>query len=173
MTNQYAGVVFSLEGLPDSSGPARTFDFGFGEALNNTHNNGIPTANILDIAFTAPVGGVSFLFNNYGCGVGCGAATTYTAYDTNNAVVSTGSLQLDSSFHLITVFGSNIADLKLDNHKGNAPWIFGIQSLTYTVAAVPEPSTWAMLLIGFAGIGFAAYRKTSNAKTQQLPQPCL
>jgi hypothetical protein len=28
-----------------------------------------------------------------------------------------------------------------------------------SVAAVPEPSTWAMLLIGFAGIGFAAYRK--------------
>ena len=26
-------------------------------------------------------------------------------------------------------------------------------------SAVPEPSTWAMLLIGFAGIGFAAYRK--------------
>jgi hypothetical protein len=27
-----------------------------------------------------------------------------------------------------------------------------------TVSAVPEPSTWAMMLIGFAGIGFAAYR---------------
>jgi hypothetical protein len=25
--------------------------------------------------------------------------------------------------------------------------------------AVPEPSTWAMLLIGFAGIGFAGYRR--------------
>ena len=25
-------------------------------------------------------------------------------------------------------------------------------------AAVPEPSTWAMLLIGFARIGFATYR---------------
>lgn len=24
---------------------------------------------------------------------------------------------------------------------------------------VPEPSTWAMLLIGFAGIGFATYRR--------------
>jgi hypothetical protein len=24
-------------------------------------------------------------------------------------------------------------------------------------AAVPEPSTWAMLLLGFAGIGFMAY----------------
>jgi hypothetical protein len=32
--------------------------------------------------------------------------------------------------------------------------------------AVPEPSTWAMLLIGFAGIGFAAYRrKLSNGST--------
>jgi hypothetical protein len=27
------------------------------------------------------------------------------------------------------------------------------------VPAVPEPSTWAMLLIGFVGIGFMAYRK--------------
>jgi hypothetical protein len=24
--------------------------------------------------------------------------------------------------------------------------------------AVPEPSTWAMMLIGFAGLGFAGYR---------------
>jgi hypothetical protein len=26
------------------------------------------------------------------------------------------------------------------------------------VAAVPEPSTWAMLMLGFAGLGFASYR---------------
>ena len=26
-------------------------------------------------------------------------------------------------------------------------------------AAVPEPSTWAMLIVGFAGIGFMAYRR--------------
>jgi hypothetical protein len=28
-------------------------------------------------------------------------------------------------------------------------------------AAAPEPATWAMLLIGFAGLGFAGYRKRS------------
>jgi hypothetical protein len=28
------------------------------------------------------------------------------------------------------------------------------------ITAVPEPSTWAMLLIGFAGIGFAGYRRS-------------
>src|ERR1700738_1709743 len=27
------------------------------------------------------------------------------------------------------------------------------------VGAVPEPSTWAMMLLGFASVGFAAYRK--------------
>jgi len=32
-----------------------------------------------------------------------------------------------------------------------------------TVAgAVPEPSTWAMMLLGFAGIGFMAYRRKSK-----------
>jgi hypothetical protein len=29
-------------------------------------------------------------------------------------------------------------------------------------AAVPEPSTWAMMILGFAGIGFMAYRRKSN-----------
>jgi hypothetical protein len=28
---------------------------------------------------------------------------------------------------------------------------------------VPEPSTWAMMLLGFAGLGFAAYRKSRSA----------
>jgi hypothetical protein len=29
-------------------------------------------------------------------------------------------------------------------------------------SAVPEASTWAMMLIGFAGLGYAAYRKTKT-----------
>jgi hypothetical protein len=32
----------------------------------------------------------------------------------------------------------------------------------YTAPMVPEISTWAMLLIGFAGIGFMAYRRKSK-----------
>jgi len=31
-----------------------------------------------------------------------------------------------------------------------------------TVAAVPEPSTWAMMILGFAGVGFMAYRHRSR-----------
>jgi hypothetical protein len=31
------------------------------------------------------------------------------------------------------------------------------------VSGVPEPSTWAMLIIGFAGLGFMAYRRKSQS----------
>jgi hypothetical protein len=37
-------------------------------------------------------------------------------------------------------------------------------SLTGTV--IPEPSTWAMMLLGFAGLGFVGYRQTRSAKLQ-------
>jgi hypothetical protein len=30
------------------------------------------------------------------------------------------------------------------------------------VSAVPEPSTWAMMILGFAGIGFMSYRRKSK-----------
>lgn len=34
--------------------------------------------------------------------------------------------------------------------------------LSLTVAAVPEPATWAMMFLGFAGLGFMAYRRKSK-----------
>ena len=36
------------------------------------------------------------------------------------------------------------------------------------VAAVPEPSTWAMMILGFAGIGFMAYRRKQNGPALRL-----
>jgi hypothetical protein len=39
-------------------------------------------------------------------------------------------------------------------------------------SSVPEPSTWAMMLIGFAGVGFAAYRqKNSRRSAPAFEQP--
>jgi hypothetical protein len=40
----------------------------------------------------------------------------------------------------------------------------GTITLADTVAAVPEPSTWAMLLLGFAGVGVMAYRRNLKPK---------
>ncbi len=41
--------------------------------------------------------------------------------------------------------------------------LFNNQHL-FTTQTVPEPSTWAMMLIGSAGLGFAGYR-SAKAKT--------
>jgi len=37
-------------------------------------------------------------------------------------------------------------------------------SLTDFGSTVPEPSTWAMLMLGFAGLGYAAFRRNSKAR---------
>lgn len=54
------------------------------------------------------------------------------------------------------------------NPPGDTPALFAADILgngktgnvgATVVAAVPEPSTWAMLIIGFVGLGFMAYRR--------------
>jgi len=38
----------------------------------------------------------------------------------------------------------------------------------FEVTAVPEPSTWAMMLLGFAGVGFMAYRRKATKPAFRL-----
>lgn len=38
-----------------------------------------------------------------------------------------------------------------------------IDDLSATIAAVPEPSTWAMMILGFAGVGYMTYRRRKTA----------
>jgi len=46
----------------------------------------------------------------------------------------------------------------LDSNSPYGPVIGGV-----SISAVPEPATWAMLLLGFAGVGFMAYRRRHQA----------
>jgi hypothetical protein len=68
------------------------------------------------------------------------------------------SLTSPNSLH---IFGGTYEQL-CDIGGGCLPRLFLTGSLDPVVAAVPEPSTWAMLLLGFAGIGFMAYRRKSK-----------
>ena len=52
------------------------------------------------------------------------------------------------------VFGFTDADLAK----------FGVENFDpQDVAAAPEPSTWAMMMLGFLGLGFAAFRRKGAA----------
>jgi PEP-CTERM motif len=46
---------------------------------------------------------------------------------------------------------------------GDAGSIFMFTNVTAPTPAVPEPSTWAMMLIGFAGLGYAGYRASPKS----------
>jgi hypothetical protein len=39
----------------------------------------------------------------------------------------------------------------------------------WSIAAVPEPTTWAMMVLGFGGIGFAGYRASRQARGSNRP----
>jgi hypothetical protein len=38
-----------------------------------------------------------------------------------------------------------------------------IDNLNLNICSVPKPSTWAMMLLGFAGVGTMAYRRRKSA----------
>jgi len=67
------------------------------------------------------------------------------------------SITADGALYQITSFFDVFVDVSLQGTDVSAdlPLI--------TLVAVPEPSTWAMLLAGFAGLGFAAYRRARAA----------
>jgi hypothetical protein len=75
-----------------------------------------------------------------------------------------GAALSDSSTYL----GATISSLGLTPGAYVINWGSGDHADTLTVdvagpPAVPEPSTWAMMALGFAGLGFLGYRKTRGA----------
>jgi hypothetical protein len=64
----------------------------------------------------------------------------------------------------LTFDNTTLALLGLTSGTYTYTWGTGPEadSFTVNIGAVPEPSTWAMLLPGFAGIGFMAYRRKAK-----------
>ena len=47
--------------------------------------------------------------------------------------------------------------------NGGNPTGLNVDFLTSNVSAVPEPATWLMMILGFAGVGFLGYRRRTKA----------
>jgi hypothetical protein len=67
--------------------------------------------------------------------------TTAPNTSTQTAIVNSGSLYSVTEEYIISVPGSNL------------------NTLSTIVVSVPETSTWAMMIFGFLGVGFLAYRR--------------
>lgn len=66
-----------------------------------------------------------------------------------------------NEYTALSINGTSLTSLTLSSTDGFSQIKqFEISGLT---AAVPEPSTWAMMILGFAGVSFVAYRRRNTA----------
>jgi PEP-CTERM motif len=106
--------------------------------------------------YSVTVGGVTTIstFTSYPgtFPLGLGASpSTYDAAWANNAY-SHLQLGFGAGTYSLSIMGDGAGGLPAD-------FAFRLDSGTLSVSAVPEPSTWAMMMLGFAGVGFMAYRR--------------
>ncbi len=89
---------------------------------------------------------------------------------TDDAVNITG-ISLNSTS---TNIPYSVTDISFDSHNVEVNFPFppftalgagATVSVDLTTSSIPEPSTWAMMLLGMAGLGFAARRRTRSALT--------
>jgi PEP-CTERM motif len=96
---------------------------------------------------------------------------------TFNATVSGGAFNGD---HVTSVFSptsnytgsfvgwegldpTGLSETTYDMHQGSLTGTLAVITLGST--GIPEPSTWAMMLLGFAGLGYAGYRTRKGARS--------
>jgi hypothetical protein len=142
----------------------------FGLNLSFASDTGTSAGSQADVALTFNVSGAPSLTDAFASFAG---TTTGTGTDNLSDVLSNGvSLTLNAPGATSAMF-SAIGSLSVLKDQsdfagsagsadssilGNAFSVTAMPGVS-SVTAVPEPSTWAMMLAGFVGLGFLGYRK--------------
>jgi hypothetical protein len=149
-----------------------------GSILNECGNFGIDARSGVDfLAFnTSRTTGDEITFAEaeslFAISVGDGRSATYTATAYNSSGDELGSVSVTphaGKWHrlLLQFDGITTVDLTSSGREwvaDNLRFIPQTATPAISISGVPETSTWAMLLLGFAGLGFAGYR-SSRKKT--------
>jgi hypothetical protein len=96
------------------------------------------------------------------------AGTVLTITHDDGASVFQGSTQVGSTVAGPTTVVTDVVDITT---TGDTTLYYSRQNGTPSileVSAVPEPSTWAMMILGFLGIGLVAYRRKSTGHALRL-----
>jgi choice-of-anchor C domain-containing protein len=88
------------------------------------------------------------------------------SFDTTNTSLSNMGWKM-MSFTFTATTTSETLDFEstttANSQNPTFPFAFGPALDNVSVTAVPEPSTWAMMILGFFGVGFMAYRRKSTS----------
>jgi hypothetical protein len=145
-----------------------------------TYTFSIPSTNFSDglngtVGTTLDLSGASVVFGSDG-GVVSATALTTTGTDAGTfdyVSLNFGILEYDSTTNSTAIkitaqsftpgaATNGIQEEELDANNTTYHQNDGSGEFVLQVAAVPEPSTWAMMILGFCGVGFMAYRRKNR-----------
>ena len=154
-----------------ASAEAKVYDWSY--TLTNGQGRGSGTFNAgaaLPDLITDATGIIS---SDPGFGVGftvtgisgyAGADNTIYALGFDDNQVSLGGISLATSAGDINIFYLNGAPGVTNSVQNPGGGLVALYAGDLSVTAVPEPSTWAMMLLGSAGLGFAGYRRARTGR---------
>jgi hypothetical protein len=136
------------------------------------------TINGFTLAFSAPFGDASVQTRDSFATAPASSALSFSTFSravsgstfTNPVLDSEVTLSVDGLVQdvppqifvpigLINGIGASFELIDFADDDSSTRFDFGLSTFSYSVSAIPEPSTWAMMTLGFAGIGSVAYRR--------------
>lgn len=126
---------------------------GGSSAFLSVNGKAIGTAN-KTISFTADSNGIDQLFD-----------ASYDPHKIFTKAASGGPLTVSWDMaKMSTGLGlGSTSGMVFANTTPNSAHLTADLTVTYSYTAVPEPSTWVMMVAGFAGLGFAGWRASRKA----------
>jgi hypothetical protein len=185
-----SGVCAALLGTVLLALPAQAalFDFSFNSGLGgNVSGSGLFTATggpgtytvtnvsgtITDADTSGPVLPGTFTFNSATNGYAGGDSLLYFPAavipgNTTPGFVDFGGISFSAGSLLFNIGGNQqtgavvyVLNDSIQDPNGYCCQA-GSTPINLSVSAVPEPATWAMMILGFMGVGFMAYRRKNN-----------
>jgi hypothetical protein len=166
------GISITAAGFTSSSFSRRTDLYGKnsggdekGLGLTNdpSHDNEISGTNLVRIDFTNArtlgITGFSFSMN------GANDGEEWVVFGSNSA--TSGLTQVaagwDEALHTLSGTAGSYKYYFFEDEYSCADDTVLLSTVSGMTAAVPEASTWAMMVLGFAGVGFLGYRRKSKS----------
>ena len=154
--------------IPAPAGADVIYDYSVDGSYYGTRDSGIGTGTISGtLTYDASLSSVTAV------DITVGSLGSFTTIYGNAFTPALVYLNIENSNYLFQLELDTYATLgsgattQIDSNSGlyslpGALYV-GTPSGSLTISAVPEPSAWAMMLLGFAGIGLMAYRRKSKA----------
>ncbi len=152
-SNSFAFCYYSPSNPADFPTPitSTVMASGYSDTTFNTTSGGAFNLGSVDLAFGP--------FNH-------GGLTSDTTFVTGNLVgggTLTTTLTVGYGFQTYNLNWSNLSSVTFSALQGGSEYL-AFDNLTYSAAgAVPEPATWALMILGFGAVGGAMRRRQSVA----------